>query len=152
MLVVFSIDNADRFTLLGPPKEGNACNLLDVELSFVECPQQGRRRSGGEFTDGEPFAREATELMRNTFLGKAVIFKEDYRIPSLQRPCGQLKLAEGGLDASCMLLKEGLAAVPLKQPKGMNNALYKKYFDLMKVAFAGKKGIFAPDKEQVKRF
>lgn len=150
MYTVFSIDNADRLTLLGPPMEGNACTLVDVELSYVECPQQGRRRPGGEFTEGEPFGREAVELMRNTFLGKNVVFKENYPIPSLQRLSGEVKLAEGGLDASCMLLKEGLAAVPFKQPKGMNSALYKKYFDLMKVAFAGKKGIFAPEKEQVK--
>lgn len=150
MHVVFSVDNPDRFTLIGSRTDENAANLRQVELSYIECPRQGYRRSGGDFSEDEPFARKAVELMRNTFLGKQVRFKEDYNVPSLQRTGGQLQLVEGGVDASCLLLREGLAAVPSKQPTGMNAALYKKYFDLMKAAFADRKGIFASNKEQAK--
>lgn len=150
MYVVFSVDNPDRFSLNGSPKDGNAANLRHIELSYIECPRQGYRRPGGDFTEDEPFAREAINLMRNTFLGKFVSFQEDYTVPSLQRTGGRLTLADGGVDASCLLLREGFAAVPTKQPKGMPTALYKKYFDLMKLAFADRKGIFASDKEQAK--
>lgn len=149
--VVFSVDQADRMTLMGPPKEGSAPNLKPVELSFVECPQQGRRLASGDFTADEPFAAEAVELIRNKFIGRPVRFKEDYFIEPLQRSAGRLTLVDDPrVDAACLLLEEGLGAVPAKIPQGMDPALHKRYWSLMKVAFRQQKGLFAPEKEQGK--
>lgn len=151
MYVVFAVDSVDRLTLASIPSEGQTEPTLRlVTLAFIDTLQQGRRNVNGEFTEDEPFAYEAVQLIRSRFIGAQVNFKEDYYVESLQRSAGRITLVDGGLDASTLLLEEGFAAVPLKAPAGMDNALHKKYVELMKGAFKKGKGIFASEKEQAK--
>ncbi|RNC49089.1 4SNc-Tudor domain protein [Trypanosoma cruzi] len=141
--IVFAVDNADRLTLLGPPTPEGP-NLKQIALSFIQAPKLARRSSTGEFGPEEPFAFEAVELMRTTFIGKPVKFTEDYVIDVLQRHAGRLELS-GGEDASVLLLQNGFATVSEHIPARMEKTLFAKYSALMNEAKMAKKGIFAPD-------
>ncbi|RNF01851.1 4SNc-Tudor domain protein [Trypanosoma rangeli] len=141
--IVFAVDSADRLTLLGPPTPEGP-NLKQIALSFIQAPKLARRASNAEFGPEDPFAFEAAELMRTTFIGKPVKFTEDYVIDALQRRAGRLKLASGE-DASLLLLRHGFATVPERIPARMEKALFKEYSALMNEAKLARKGVFAPD-------
>ncbi|RNF15850.1 4SNc-Tudor domain protein [Trypanosoma conorhini] len=141
--IVFAVDSADRLTLLGPPTPEGP-NLKQIALSFIQAPKLARRTSTGEFGPEEPFAFEAAELIRNTFIGKPVKFTEDYVIDALQRHAGRLKLTSGE-DASLLLLRHGFATAPERIPARMEKALFAEYSALMGQARVAKKGLFAPD-------
>lgn len=146
---VFAVDNADRITLMTPSKTG-APTLKSVELSFIQAPHQGRRTANGDFTLDEPYGFEAVDLIRNKFIGKTVTFHEDYTIDALKRTAGRISLMDEDVDASCLLLEEGLAGISTKLPQGMKPSIHKQYVELMRKAFKNGKGIFASEKEQAK--
>ncbi|KAG8347450.1 putative RNA-binding protein [Trypanosoma vivax] len=144
--MVHAVDGADRLTLLGPPTAGGP-NLKYVALSYIQAPKLAKRTSGGGFTQEDPCAYEAVELVRSTFIGKVVKFTEDYAIESLQRSAGRVALANGE-DASLLLLRHGLATVPDHMSHKMDKALFQQYTALVSEARSAKKGLFASSAER----
>lgn len=141
--VVYAVENADRMILMGPPVADQP-TFKTITLSWIQAPKLARRMATGGFTPEEPYAYEAAELIRSTFIGKQVQFVEDYYIEALQRSAGRIMDAKQQ-EASGMLLKEGLATLPDRMPPRMEKDLYDIYSMLSAAARSAKKGIFSAD-------
>lgn len=141
--VVYAVENADRMILMGPPVADQP-TFKTITLSWIQAPKLARRMATGGFTPEEPYAYEAAELIRSTFIGKQVQFVEDYYIEALQRSAGRIMDAKHH-EASGMLLKEGLATLPDRMPPRMEKELYDIYAQMSAAARAAKKGLFSPD-------
>jgi staphylococcal nuclease domain-containing protein 1 len=141
--VVYAVENADRMILMGPPVADQP-TFKTITLSWIQAPKLARRMATGGFTPEEPYAYEAAELIRSTFIGKQVQFVEDYYIEALQRSAGRIMDAKNH-EATGMLLKEGLATLPDRMPPRMEKELYDIYSQMSAAARAAKKGIFSPD-------
>lgn len=141
--VVFAVENADRMVLMGPPVAGKP-TFKAITLSYIQAPKLARRLPTGEFTPEDPYAYEAAELIRSTFIGKPVRFAEDYYIEALQRSAGRI-MGANSQEASAMLLKEGYATMPDRPPAGMEKELFDIYSLMSSAAKAARKGIFSAD-------
>lgn len=141
--VVYAVENADRMILMGPPVADQP-TFKTITLSWIQAPKLARRMATGGFTPEEPYAYEAAELIRSTFIGKQVQFVEDYYIEALQRSAGRIMDAKHH-EASGMLLKEGLATLPDRMPPRMEKELYDIYSQMSAAARAAKKGLFSAD-------
>ncbi|KPI90871.1 hypothetical protein ABL78_0104 [Leptomonas seymouri] len=141
--IVFAVENADRLILMGPPVADQP-TFKTITLSWIQAPKLARRMVTAGFTPEEPYAYEAAELIRSTFIGKQVQFVEDYYIEALQRSAGRIMDAKGH-EASGMLLKEGLATLPDRMPPRMEKELYDIYSQMSAAARAAKKGLFSSD-------
>ncbi|EPY43860.1 4SNc-Tudor domain protein [Angomonas deanei] len=143
--IVFSVESGDRLVLMKPVSSPyEKAKLTPIVLSFIQAPRIARRAAGGEFSEEDPCAYEAAELIRSRFIGKPVRFIEDYYNENLQRSGGRISL-QSGEDASQLLLQEGLALIPPKIPQGMDKPLFDTYTNCMNQARKAKKGLFAAD-------
>ncbi|KAG5496156.1 hypothetical protein JKF63_02457 [Porcisia hertigi] len=141
--VVYAVENADRMILMGP-MVADQPTFKVITLSYIQAPKMARRIPSGGFTPEEPYAYEAAELIRSTFIGKQVQFVEDYYIESLQRSAGRI-MGANGQEATAMLLKEGLATLPDRMPPRMEKELYEIYLQMSAAARAARKGLFSGD-------
>ncbi|KPA84616.1 hypothetical protein ABB37_01140 [Leptomonas pyrrhocoris] len=141
--VVYAVENADRMILMGP-RVADQPTFKTITLSWIQAPKLARRMATGGFTPEEPYAYEAAELIRSTFIGKQVQFVEDYYIEALQRSAGRIMDAKGH-EATGMLLKEGLASLPDRMPPRMEKELYDIYAQMSAAARAAKRGLFSLD-------
>lgn len=82
----------------GPPPE------KQITLSSLMAPKLARRD-----TRDEPFAWESREFLRKKCIGKEVIFKVDYVVPSINREFGSVFLGETNL--ALAVVAEGWAKV-----------------------------------------
>ncbi|GET91428.1 hypothetical protein, conserved [Leishmania tarentolae] len=141
--VVYAVENADRMILMGPTV-GDQPTFKAITLSYIQAPKLARRTASGDFTPEEPYAYEAAELMRSTFIGRQVQFVEDYYIEALQRSAGRI-MGPNRQEATGMLLKEGLATLPDRMPPHIEKELYEIYSQMSASARAARKGIFSGD-------
>ncbi|KAK7199700.1 Staphylococcal nuclease-like protein [Novymonas esmeraldas] len=141
--VVYAVENADRMILMGPPVADQP-TFKTITLSYIQAPRLARRMATGGFTPEEPYAYEAAELIRSTFIGKQVQFAEDYYIEALQRSAGRI-MGANHQEATAMLLKEGLATLPDRMPPRMEKELYEIYSQMSAAARAARKGLFSSD-------
>ncbi|KAG5470908.1 hypothetical protein CUR178_02214 [Leishmania enriettii] len=139
--VVYAVENADRMILMGPTVADQP-TFKAIALSYIQAPKLARRTATGDFTPEEPYAYEAAELIRSTFIGKQVRFVEDYYIEVLQRSAGRIMGAKNQ-EATGMLLKEGLATLPDRMPPRIDKELYEIYSLMSASARAARKGIFS---------
>ncbi|KAI5687500.1 Staphylococcal nuclease-like protein [Leishmania braziliensis] len=141
--VVYAVENADRMILMGPTVADQP-TFKAITLSYIQAPKLARRMATGEFTPEEPYAYEAAELIRSTFIGKQVQFVEDYYIEALQRSAGRI-MGANQQEATGMLLKEGLATLPDRMPPRIEKELYEIYSLMSAAARAARKGLFSGD-------
>ncbi|KAG5470494.1 hypothetical protein LSCM1_01738 [Leishmania martiniquensis] len=141
--VVYAVENADRMILMGP-MVADQPTFKAITLSYIQAPKLARRTVTGEFTLEEPYAYEAAELIRSTFIGKQVQFVEDYYIEALQRSAGRI-MGVNNQEATGMLLKEGLATLPDRMPPRIEKELYDIYSQMSAAARAARKGLFSGD-------
>ncbi|CAG9580117.1 conserved hypothetical protein [Leishmania major strain Friedlin] len=141
--VVYAVENADRMILMGPTVADQP-TFKAITLSYIQAPKLARRTASGDFTPEEPYAYEAAELIRSTFIGKQVQFVEDYYIEALQRSAGRI-MGSNHQEATGMLLKEGLATLPDRLPPRIEKELYEIYSQMSASARAARKGLFSGD-------
>lgn len=98
----------------GPPPEKT------ITLSSLTAPRLARR--GGQ---DEPFAWDSREFLRKRCIGKDVIFRVDYVVPSINREFGSVFIGESNLALEVV----GAGWAKVRSPAGQNNGDASVYLD-----------------------
>lgn len=102
--LVKEVQSGDCVTILlsGSTERGPRQELV-LTLASLEAPRLSRRNGDA------PFAQQAREFLRNKCGGKPVVFKVEYKVPSIDRTFGTIFY--NGEDLSLAIVEAGFAAV-----------------------------------------
>mmetsp|Transcript_28764 Transcript_28764/g.37765 ORF Transcript_28764/g.37765 Transcript_28764/m.37765 type:complete len:904 (+) Transcript_28764:127-2838(+) len=136
---VKAIPSGDTLVLIGsaaagPPPE------LQITLSSIQAPRIGRQ--GG--TVDEPFAWQSRDFLRSKCIGKTVQFQVEYRVASIDRDFGCVKL--DGENLGKAVVRQGWAKVkPAEQSRDGQSQDYDELVLLENQAQTEKVGMWTDD-------
>uniref|UniRef100_A0A7S2RCV2 Uncharacterized protein n=1 Tax=Mucochytrium quahogii TaxID=96639 RepID=A0A7S2RCV2_9STRA len=105
---VKEVVSGDTLVLSGRPNNGPPPEIK-LTLASLQAPRMGNKTKAGESKD-EPFAFQSREFLRKLAVGKAVRFKVEYSVPSINRQFGAVYL-ENKENLCVTIAREGWARV-----------------------------------------
>lgn len=140
--VVKAVLSGDTLVLMGKPVNGPPPEMM-VTLSSLQAPKLSRNPE----QPSEPYAWSAREFLRKLAVGKAVTFKVEYKVPSINREFGSVWL--DGENLCVTVAREGFAKVKtLEQSRDGSCADLDKMLEAEQVAMQEKKGMYAEDSKE----
>ncbi|KAF9104700.1 hypothetical protein BGX27_009982 [Mortierella sp. AM989] len=141
---VKSVLSADMVVLSGRPRAGGPPPTRTLGLNYIQAPKLGNKDRSDE-----PFAFAARNYLRKLLVGKEVMFRVDYTVPSTGREYGALYLNQENI--AHMLVREGWADVREVRASEAENVDVEALYSYKAEAQAAKRGIWAEDGSGVRK-
>ncbi|KAF9348004.1 hypothetical protein BGX26_000533 [Mortierella sp. AD094] len=141
---VKSVLSADMVVLSGRPRAGGPPPTRNLGLNYIQAPKLGNKDRSDE-----PFAFAARNYLRKLLVGKEVMFRVDYTVPSTGREYGTLYLNQENI--AHMLVREGWADVREVRASEAENVDVEALYSYKAEAQAAKRGIWAEDGSGVRK-
>ncbi|KAF9352123.1 hypothetical protein BGX34_000166 [Mortierella sp. NVP85] len=132
---VKSVLSADMVVLSGRPRAGGPPATRTLGLNYIQAPKLGNKDR-----PDEPFAFAARNFLRKLLVGKEVMFRVDYSVPSTGREFGALYLNQENVAHT--LVREGWADVREVRASDAENVDVEALFSYKAEAQAAKRGIW----------
>ncbi|KAF9914354.1 hypothetical protein BX616_008467 [Lobosporangium transversale] len=136
---VKSVLSADMVVLSGRPRASGPPAIRTLGLNYIQAPKLGNKDR-----PDEPFAFAARDFLRKLLVGKEVMFRVDYTVPSTGREYGSIYLNQENV--AFTLVREGWATIREIKPSESENADVEALYSYKAEAEAAKRGIWT-DKE-----
>ncbi|KAI7820061.1 tudor domain-containing protein [Gamsiella multidivaricata] len=141
---VKSVLSADMVVLSGRPRAGGPPATRTLGLNYIQAPKLGNKDRSDE-----PFAFAARNYLRKLLVGKEVMFRVDYTVPSTGREYGALFLNQENV--AHMLVREGWADVREIRASDAENVDVEALYSYKAEAQAAKRGIWAENESGVRK-
>ncbi|KAF9965273.1 hypothetical protein BGZ70_005143 [Mortierella alpina] len=141
---VKSVLSADMVVLSGRPRPGAPPATRTLGLNYIQAPKLGNKDR-----DDEPFAFAARNYLRKLLVGKEVMFRVDYTVPSTGREYGALYLNQENVAHT--LVREGWADVREVRASDAENVDVEALYSYKAEAQAAKRGIWADNESGVRK-
>ncbi|KAF9094118.1 hypothetical protein BGX23_002501 [Mortierella sp. AD031] len=132
---VKSVLSADMVVLSGRPRPGGPPATRTLGLNYIQAPKLGNKDRADE-----PFAFAARNYLRKLLVGKEVMFRVDYTVPSTGREYGALFLNQENVAHT--LVREGWADVREIRASDADNVDVEALYSYKAEAQAAKRGIW----------
>ncbi|KAG0351438.1 hypothetical protein BGZ54_003253, partial [Gamsiella multidivaricata] len=130
--------------LSGRPRAGGPPATRTLGLNYIQAPKLGNKDRSDE-----PFAFAARNYLRKLLVGKEVMFRVDYTVPSTGREYGALFLNQENV--AHMLVREGWADVREIRASDAENVDVEALYSYKAEAQAAKRGIWAENESGVRK-
>ncbi|KAK3834000.1 MAG: tudor domain-containing protein [Linnemannia gamsii] len=141
---VKSVLSADMVVLSGRPRAGGPPATRTLGLNYIQAPKLGNKDRADE-----PFAFEARNYLRKLLVGKEVMFRVDYTVPSTGREYGAIFLNQENI--AHMLVREGWADVREIRASDAENVDVEALYSYKAEAQAAKRGIWADSESGIRK-
>ncbi|KAF9962841.1 hypothetical protein BGZ65_007643 [Modicella reniformis] len=141
---VKSITSADMVVLSGRPRPGGPLATRTLGLNYIQAPKLGSKDRSDE-----PFAFDARNYLRKLLLGKEVMFRVDYTVPTTGREYGTLNLNQENV--AHMLVREGWADVREVRASDAENVDVEALHSYRAEAQAAKRGIWQENESGIRK-
>ncbi|KAF9978105.1 hypothetical protein BGZ73_003677 [Actinomortierella ambigua] len=133
---VKSVLSADMVVLQGRPRAGGPPATRTLGLNYIQAPKMGNKDR-----PDEPFAFAARNFLRKLCVGKEVMFRVDYTVPSTGREYGAIYLNQENV--AHVLVREGWADVREVRGSEAENVDVEALYSYKAEAQAAKRGIWS---------
>ncbi|KAG0277464.1 hypothetical protein BGZ95_005896 [Linnemannia exigua] len=141
---VKSVLSADMVVLSGRPRPGGPPATRTLGLNYIQAPKLGNKDRADE-----PFAFAARNYLRKLLVGKEVMFRVDYTVPSTGREYGAIFLNQENI--AHMLVREGWADVREIRASDAENVDVEALYSYRAEAQAAKRGIWADSASGIRK-
>ncbi|KAG0060709.1 hypothetical protein BGZ90_003919 [Linnemannia elongata] len=141
---VKSVLSADMVVLSGRPRPGGPPATRTLGLNYIQAPKLGNKDRADE-----PFAFAARNYLRKLLVGKEVMFRVDYTVPSTGREYGAIFLNQENI--AHMLVREGWADVREIRASDAENVDVEALYSYKAEAQAAKRGIWADSASGIRK-
>ncbi|KAG0320347.1 hypothetical protein BGZ99_004559 [Dissophora globulifera] len=135
---VKSVLSADMVVLSGRPRAGGPPATRTLGLNYIQAPKLGNKDRADE-----PFAFAARNYLRKLLVGKEVMFRVDYTVPSTGREYGAIYMNQENI--AHMLVREGWADVREIRASDAENVDVEALYSYKAEAQAAKRGMWADE-------
>ncbi|KAF9415074.1 hypothetical protein BGZ94_000197 [Podila epigama] len=142
--LVKSVLSADMVVLSGRPRAGGPPATRTLGLNYIQAPKLGNKDR-----PDEPFAFAARNFLRKLLVGKEVMFRVDYTVPTTGREYGAIYLNQENIAHT--LVREGWADVREVRASEAENVDVEALYSYRAEAQAAKRGIWAEDDSGVRK-
>ncbi|KAG0287631.1 hypothetical protein BGZ96_008470 [Linnemannia gamsii] len=139
-----SVLSADMVVLSGRPRPGGPPATRTLGLNYIQAPKLGNKDRADE-----PFAFEARNYLRKLLVGKEVMFRVDYTVPSTGREYGAIFLNQENVAHT--LVREGWADVREIRASDAENVDVEALYSYKAEAQAAKRGIWADSASGIRK-
>ncbi|KAG0237947.1 hypothetical protein BGW42_008047 [Actinomortierella wolfii] len=141
---VKSVLSADMVVLQGRPRPGGPPATRTLGLNYIQAPKMGNKDR-----PDEPFAFAARNFLRKLCVGKEVMFRVDYTVPSTGREYGAIYLNQENV--AHILVREGWADVREVRGSDAENVDVEALYSYKAEAQAAKRGIWSDTDKGIRK-